>query len=157
MVQNSPGPRRRQAAPGPHLRRPGHPGGTAGVHEGSPWGGSSQGVALDQIIATLYTWRGRNGERYLVRFTGEALEVLAKPGAASLESPDHGGDQPGTSRSVQPRVAIYSENGGCCGVWRTAPPAAQRDAPAGGDPAEGGKDAAAEARAVLEDNASSRI
>lgn len=73
------------------------------------------GVALDQIISTLYTMAGeRNGKRYLMRFTGEgALEVLEKPGTASLEiAQTMGVTNTWDITGLCNRVAIYSENGG---------------------------------------------
>lgn len=54
---------------------------------GVPLSRKFPGIALDKLIATLYSLAGeRTGKRYLLRFTGEgALEVVEKAEAASLE------------------------------------------------------------------------
>lgn len=114
------------------------------------------GVALDQIISTLYTMAGeRNGKRYLVRFTGEgALEVLEKPGAASLEiAQTMGVTNTWDITGLCNRVAIYSENGGLLRCVEDGASQRRNGTLQRVVTQRKGKDAAAEAIAVLEDNA----
>lgn len=114
------------------------------------------GVALDQIISTLYTMAGeRNGKRYLVRFTGEgALEVLEKPSAASLEiAQTMGVTNTWDITGLCNRVAIYSEDGQLLRYVEDGASQRRNGMLQQVVTQRKGNDAAAEAKAVLEDNA----
>ena len=72
------------------------------------------GVALDQIIRTMYSMAGdANGKRYLIRFSGEgALEVVEKPEAASVEiARTMGVTNTWDIADLTNSVAIYSDTG----------------------------------------------
>ena len=72
------------------------------------------GVALDKIIRTMYALAGeQTGKRFLVRFTGGgALEVVEKPGSATVEiQSTMGVTNTWDISKLQNSVAIYTDTG----------------------------------------------
>lgn len=113
------------------------------------------GVALDKIIKSLYALAAqKNGKRYLARFTGAgALEVVEKPGAATLEiKSTMGVTNTWDISNLQNSVAIRTDTGALVRRVEDAPSITlngrlehvliQRD----------GEDAGAEAKAWLTDH-----
>lgn len=116
------------------------------------------GVGLYKIIATAYTLAGQQtGERYAIRFRGEELEVKAKrKGAETLVI------QPGSNlrsgsvtESVSDminQVAIYDDNGVQIGVQKDEEAIKLYGLMQAYLKKTKDKDAAKEAKAILEDN-----
>lgn len=125
---------------------------------GVPISRNYPGVSLYAMIATAYSLAAeQTGERYAVRFRGEAMEVVAKrKGAETLViqpgSNLRGGTVSESVESMINQVAVYDDNGVKVGTYRD-------------DEAIGlyglmqeylkqtkGKDSAKEAKKLLEDN-----
>lgn len=113
------------------------------------------GIALDQIVRTLYNLAGeQTGKRYLARFNGSgALEVVEKPSAASLIiSSTMGVTNTWDIRDLQNSVAIYSRTGS---LIRREQDAASRETNGRLEHViiqKDGEDAGAEAQAWLQDH-----
>lgn len=72
------------------------------------------GIALDQIVQTMYNLAGdQNGKRYLVRFNGAgSLEVVEKPTTANLTiASTMGVTNTWDISNLQNSVAIYTDTG----------------------------------------------
>ena len=113
------------------------------------------GVALDKIVTTLYTLAGeQTGRRYLPRITGDGqLEVVEKPGAASLEIVRTMGMA--NSWSIErlcKSVAIYTDDGQLVRRVEDGASQALNGRLEHTVIQRSGEDAGAEARAWLEDH-----
>lgn len=120
------------------------------------------GVSLYKIISTAYTLAAeQTGERYAIRFRGEALEVVVKKQGPSTPviqpgSSLRGGNVAESVSDMVNQVAIYNESGVRVGVQKDEQAIQLYGLMQAYLKQSKGTDAVKEARAILEDNAIGR-